>query len=519
MVTATAAFAMPASPPLHAGGDVVSRDTESGDEGRSDFGALLAGLVAAPQDMVGLGAGDAATTAGAVRPDAERGATGDQPTEPVQVAPLPAVPSSPPQAPEAVGVEVTASSDVSAAPRAMVARSAPADGVVTDDVAVTVRGDADPASLPHDAATPALPIMEAVAAEIVKALTRQLGRGAVVELGVRAPETPPRAADAATAGESTTDGGEASRPMGTLARVPASLGDPLAGLRELVRGPSAPAGRATTERADAPVAGGGGATAEGVVSSTSQSRPSDLAHDAPRSAPSPAAVDDTSAAPAGQSAPARTGAAVRTAGGASEPAEVVRAHEDAADAGMTVAAEDLGGASGGEAVLRTVSGTPLSVAGAREAAAPTVPRVTIAPPPTTPAPTTPPAPTSHATLDLALGDGTTGRLRVAVRGDVVHATILAEGTAAMMLERELPSLRRSLTDRGFADAQLTVRSAGGDVAIIPPPPTSGTTPDRPTTGRDRDEGAPRQPHPDRQDPTEDQRSRERRRPPQPEEYP
>lgn len=128
-------------------------------------------------------------------------------------------------------------------------------------------------------------------------------------------------------------------------------------------------------------------------------------------------------------------------------------------------------------------------------------------------------PTSHATLDLALGDGTTGRLRVAVRGDVVHATILAEGAAAVMLERELPALRRSLADRGFPDAQLTVRAAGGETVVLPPPPTSGAAPDRPATGRDRDEGAPRQPPPDRQDPTEDRRSRERRRPPQPEEYP
>jgi hypothetical protein len=128
-------------------------------------------------------------------------------------------------------------------------------------------------------------------------------------------------------------------------------------------------------------------------------------------------------------------------------------------------------------------------------------------------------PTSHATLDLALGDGTTGRLRVAVRGDVVHATILAEGAAAVQLERELPALRRSLAERGFAEAQLTVRTPGGDGPIPPPLATAGPAPDRPATGREREEGAPRDARPDRQDPTEDQRSRERRRPPQPEEYP
>jgi hypothetical protein len=127
--------------------------------------------------------------------------------------------------------------------------------------------------------------------------------------------------------------------------------------------------------------------------------------------------------------------------------------------------------------------------------------------------------TSHATLDLALADGTTGRLRVAVRGDVVHATILADGAAAVMLERELPALRRALAERGFPEAQLAVRLPGGDAPIAPLPAPVAASPDRATTGRDRDEGTPRHPHPDRQDPTEDQRSRERRRPPQPEEYP
>jgi hypothetical protein len=56
-------------------------------------------------------------------------------------------------------------------------------------------------------------------------------------------------------------------------------------------------------------------------------------------------------------------------------------------------------------------------------------------------------------------DGLTGRLRIAVRGDTVHATLV---TSAGGIEPagDVAELRRLLVERGFADARVAVQDAG-----------------------------------------------------------
>jgi hypothetical protein len=47
----------------------------------------------------------------------------------------------------------------------------------------------------------------------------------------------------------------------------------------------------------------------------------------------------------------------------------------------------------------------------------------------------------------------------------VHATILADAASAAGFERALPELRKSLGERGFNDAQVSVRVVGADGAV------------------------------------------------------
>lgn len=67
-------------------------------------------------------------------------------------------------------------------------------------------------------------------------------------------------------------------------------------------------------------------------------------------------------------------------------------------------------------------------------------------------------PTSHVTVQL---DGDTlgaNRVRVAVRGDSVRATVFADEGKASSLAAHLPELRRALEEHGFADARVTIQA-------------------------------------------------------------
>ncbi len=70
------------------------------------------------------------------------------------------------------------------------------------------------------------------------------------------------------------------------------------------------------------------------------------------------------------------------------------------------------------------------------------------------------------TLPFEAPDGGIGRLRVAVVGDQVRATMLVEPSVVATLELGLPELRRNLEARGFGDPQLAVRAAGVDAAPV-----------------------------------------------------
>jgi hypothetical protein len=523
MVTAVFPAPAPISPPQMAGGEVASGVSEADSEGRMDFGVLLAGLVTSPPSAVALGEGGQ-VAASEVAPLVETASEGGNPPvssgEPVAVSPPSPVPSAPAAVPPPLAdPQVDAVLDAREVPAegAVVAPREPAGG------AEASRGGASAESPPQGPAPAAMPLAAVLATEIVRQLVQHIGGGA-----------PPGGT-----GEGTADAGARPAPAGSLstpvlvepspAHRPGSIPmadpaipmAPLAGLRELVAGPVIRAARGAAVAAEpAPLEGGDPTVAPATVSTEATPlHPTGSVGEATRRAVPPMAVPDRDAPPTIRaSADGGTEPATPRGAAAADAAEVIRQVEGADDRPVAPSGADPE-AAGAEAPGRAVSVPPAVGGGARELpagstrTAPPAPLLPAEPPPA------PPVPTSHATVDLALGDGLTGRLRVAVRGDVVHATILAEGAAAVVLDRELPGLRRALAERGFPEAQVTVRATGAEGAALPPPPPSGTAPDRPTTGRDRDEGAPRHPHPDRQDPTEEQRSRERRRPPQPEEYP
>lgn len=73
---------------------------------------------------------------------------------------------------------------------------------------------------------------------------------------------------------------------------------------------------------------------------------------------------------------------------------------------------------------------------------------------------------SHATVAFDRGDGIEGRLRVALRGDMLHASVqVPDAAAAERIERDLTGLTRALRAHGFEDARITVdvaRTAASD---------------------------------------------------------
>lgn len=207
-----------------------------------------------------------------------------------------------------------------------------------------------------------------------------------------------------------------------------------------------------------------------------------------------------------------TTSVVAVAAGAVPPLGPVRgtgAPVDAADAG----ADD--GAIDGDAPSR--SGAAPSALFATDGAAPTVSRAmtavsaTSAPSPVIDVSPPPPADSPHhATVDLALGDGLTGRLRITVRGEVLHATILADAVNAALLQLELPALRRALREHGFQEAHLTVR--------VPPGMTGPEALSARREASHPDQGG-RDARPDQRPFTDDDRPRDRRRHPTEEELP
>lgn len=74
------------------------------------------------------------------------------------------------------------------------------------------------------------------------------------------------------------------------------------------------------------------------------------------------------------------------------------------------------------------------------------------------------ASTSQVTMDLDPAVGVLGKIRVAVRGDAVFATITTQNTDATALGQRAHELRQALEQRGFNDARVTVRTPGTDDA-------------------------------------------------------
>jgi hypothetical protein len=89
-------------------------------------------------------------------------------------------------------------------------------------------------------------------------------------------------------------------------------------------------------------------------------------------------------------------------------------------------------------------------------------------------------------------NGLEGRLRIAVRGDAVHASILSshEGTLRT-LGSDLGGLRRALADQGFSETKLAVHDLRTAAASEPAAARDGARP-----GEDRRQGDPqrRSPH-------------------------
>lgn len=213
--------------------------------------------------------------------------------------------------------------------------------------------------------------------------------------------------------------------------------------------------------------------------------------------------DTTPSAASGAQQAAASGGR-RAAPAASTPVEPIEAAESALDDGSF---EGDGRSQEGTARAAPLAIGGTTPGGVRTPAAVSVvaamPQVAdVTPPPTTGTP-------GHATVELSLGDGVSGRLRITVRGEVIHATILADAVHAALLERELPGLRNALREQGFEEAHLTVR--------VPPATTSTEV----TAGRreaERHDRGGQDARPDRRQFNDDDRQRERRHHPTKEEF-
>ena len=75
-------------------------------------------------------------------------------------------------------------------------------------------------------------------------------------------------------------------------------------------------------------------------------------------------------------------------------------------------------------------------------------------------PATPPTPTSQVTVELDAERTGVQRVRVAVRGDVVHATLVTDRGGVEAMRPQLDDLRHALEGQGFREAHVQVRMAG-----------------------------------------------------------
>ena len=126
-------------------------------------------------------------------------------------------------------------------------------------------------------------------------------------------------------------------------------------------------------------------------------------------------------------------------------------------------------------------------------------------PPETPASDAPPR---MVTLRFDGPDGLEQRIRVAVLGESVRATILTDGRSAAQMERALPDLHRSLAEHGFRDAQVGIRVLGAEAPVhIASRQEAAASGD---SGRQRDDQAA--PDGRRRDAPGEDRPRDRRQP-------
>jgi len=90
----------------------------------------------------------------------------------------------------------------------------------------------------------------------------------------------------------------------------------------------------------------------------------------------------------------------------------------------------------------------------------------VALPAAAPAADAPPArvATSHVTVELDPAQSGAERVRVAVRGDVVHATVVTDRGGVDAMRPQLEQLRHALEGQGFREAHVQVRSSNGEVA-------------------------------------------------------
>ncbi len=72
-------------------------------------------------------------------------------------------------------------------------------------------------------------------------------------------------------------------------------------------------------------------------------------------------------------------------------------------------------------------------------------------------------PVSHATVKMDVG-GSEARVRVAVRGETVTATVTVDAADAPMLTSRVDELKQGLREQGFQEARVVIRSAEGTEA-------------------------------------------------------
>lgn len=420
----------------------------------------------------------------------------------VEPAPVPAAPSG------TAPVLVTRPADaVPAEDRAADPEAAPDAGVTLADMASALAGDPAPAAEP----VVATDVTRSPAADrAAEESTPEAAETAPVRIPVS--PAPPRPAAATVATDARVSETDAKAADGdddaeTVAPAPAAPNGTLAATPVAV--PVSPATPAAPVRAEAPATDDGASSSEG--------RTLDVSGDAARKgrettseAPAPAKSNAVPSAATGQAAagpetsptvravmllldalrpvapkpvasvPAQ-GAAIEPVEGDEAPLPAKPAHVVLPDAVIRAVLNGDGGAKGdGNAgqrkndaqgneskVTPSAEGTPVAftmsaavAAGGDDAGGPFVGRSGEAAPMAASAGRgEAPVPTSHVTLDLDPAIGA-GRIRVAVRGDAVHATIIATEQGAPTLGAQVKELQRALEERGFSEAHVSIRSTG-----------------------------------------------------------